>query len=198
MSTEGAVKNLKTEAEGKTFEQIAEQTRKTWERELSCIHCEGTPDQKAMLYTSLYHTMINPSIYMDVDRRYRGVDGNIHTAADFDNYTIFSIWDTYRAEHPLLGLLKPSRNTHMVRSMIRHQQQNIIGMLPVWSLMGNEGWCMTGYHAVSVVADAIVKGAEIPYEEALDAMVQTADNRYFARVSDCLGAGRRSVLPDGR
>ncbi len=189
VSTEGAVKNLKTEAEGKTFEQIAEQTRKTWERELSCIHCEGTPDQKAMLYTSLYHTMINPSIYMDVDRRYRGVDGNIHTAADFDNYTIFSIWDTYRAEHPLLGLLKPSRNTHMVRSMIRHQQQNIIGMLPVWSLMGNEGWCMTGYHAVSVVADAIVKGAEIPYEEALDAMVQTADNRYFPSVQDYIRLG---------
>lgn len=189
VSTEGAVKNLKAEAEGKSFEQIVEETRKTWERELSVIECEGTKDQKTMLYTSLYHTMINPSIYMDVDRRYRGVDGHIHIAKDFDNYTVFSLWDTYRAEHPLLGLLKPSRNTNMVRSMICHQQQNIIGMLPVWSLMGNEGWCMTGYHAVSVLADAIAKGAKIPYQEALTAMVQTANNRYFPSLQDYIRYG---------
>ncbi len=184
VSAEGARQNLQAEVGGKTFNQVAEQTAAQWERELSVIDCRGTADQQAMLYTSLYHTMINPSVYMDVDRRYRGVDGAIHTATDFDNYTVFSIWDTYRAEHPLLALLKPTRNTHMVRSMLRHQQQNIVGMLPVWSLMGNEGWCMTGYHAVSVVADALAKGAPINADEALAAMVATADNQYLGSLKD--------------
>ena len=189
VSTEGALKNLQAEAAGKSFETIRQEARDAWNRELSVIDCDGTDDQKAMLYTSLYHTMINPSIYMDVDRQYRGVDGNIHTANDFDNYTVFSVWDTYRAEHPLLGLLKPSRNTNMVKSMIQHQHQQTLGMLPVWSLMGNEGWCMTGYHAVTVLADAIVKGADINKEEALKAMVQTATNRYFPSVSEYMRLG---------
>lgn len=184
VSTEGAKKNLAVEAQGKDFETIKRLTNDAWERELSVIDCQGSDDQKAMLYTSLYHTMINPSIYMDVDRQYRGVDGNVHTAVDFDNYTVFSIWDTYRAEHPLLGLLKPSRNTNMIRSMIAHQQQNIVGMLPVWSLMGNEGWCMTGYHAVSVLADALAKEGRLNGEEALKAMVATANNSYFPSISD--------------
>ena len=140
VSTEGALKNLVAETAGKSFETICQETHDAWNRELSVIDCYGTPDQQAMLYTSLYHTMINPSVYMDIDRQYRGVDGNIHIANDFDNYTVFSVWDTYRAEHPLLGLLKPSRNTNMVKSMIRHQQQQTLSMLPVWSLMGNEGW----------------------------------------------------------
>ena len=188
VSTEGAKLNLQAEAAGKSFDEIANATHNQWEKELGSIECEGTDDQKAMLYTSLYHTMINPSIYMDVDRRYRGVDGNIHIATHFDNYTIFSIWDTYRAEHPLLQLLKPTRNAHMVNSMIKHQQQNVVGMLPVWSLMGNEGWCMTGYHAVSVLADAIVKGGAagvaINADEALKAMVATANCRYLGNLND--------------
>lgn len=189
VSTEGAKKNLAAEAGGRSFEAICQQTRDAWEKELAVIDCHGTEDQKAMLYTSLYHTMINPSVYMDVDRQYRGVDGNIHVADGFDNYTVFSVWDTYRAEHPLLGLLKPSRNTDMVKSMIKHQQQQTLGMLPVWSLMGNEGWCMTGYHAVTVVADALVKGADVNKEEALQAMVATANNRYFPSVSDYIRLG---------
>ncbi|MBR1541377.1 MAG: GH92 family glycosyl hydrolase [Bacteroidaceae bacterium] len=189
VSTEGAKKNLAAEAGGRSFEAICQQTRDAWEKELAVIDCQGTEDQKAMLYTSLYHTMINPSVYMDVDRQYRGVDGNIHVADGFDNYTVFSVWDTYRAEHPLLGLLKPSRNTDMVKSMIKHQHQQTLGMLPVWSLMGNEGWCMTGYHAVTVVADALVKGADVNREEALQAMVATANNRYFPSVSDYIRLG---------
>ena len=197
VSTEGALKNLHAEASGKTFDVICQETREAWNKELSVIDCTGTDDQKAMLYTSLYHTMINPSVYMDVDGQYRGVDGNIHTAEGFTNYTVFSIWDTYRAEHPLLGLLKPSRNTDMVKSMIRHQQQNIVGMLPVWSLMGNEGWCMTGYHAVTVLADAIVKGADINRDEALRAMTQTANNRYFPSVRDYIRLGYAPYDTDG-
>ena len=177
VSTEGALRNLHAEAAGKTFDALCEQTRRQWDDELAAIECEGTDSQKQMLYTSLYHTMINPSIYMDTDRRYRGLDGNVHVAEGFDNYTIFSLWDTYRALHPLLALLKPRQNADMVRSMLAHQQQSVHRLLPVWSLMGNEGWCMTGYHAVSVLADALAKGADIDRRAALEAMTATANSK---------------------
>ena len=189
VSTAGAVKNLEAEAAGKSFEQIYAETDSLWNKELDAVECSGTPDQMAMLYTSLYHTMINPSVYMDVDHQYRGLDGNIHTASGFTNYTIFSLWDTYRAEHPLLGLIKTSRNTDMVKSMIAHQQQSVHHLLPVWSLMGNEGWCMTGYHAVSVLGDAIVKGAAVDKEAALKAMVETATCPYYESLGDYMKYG---------
>ena len=182
VSTEGAVKNLQAEAAGKTFNQLVAEANSAWNRELDVLEAKGTPDQLAMFYTSLYHTMINPSVYMDVDGRYRGLDHNIHTSEGFTNYTIFSLWDTYRAEHPFLNLLKPRQNTDMVQSMIRHQQQSVHGMLPVWSLMGNEGWCMSGYHAVSALADAVAKGADISVGEALMSMDHTANVPYYEGV----------------
>ncbi len=189
VSAEGALKNLEAEASGKSFDEVRRATALSWERELGVVACEGTDDQKASLYTALYHTMINPSVYMDVDGRYRGIDGEIHKAEGFTNYTVFSVWDTYRAEHPLLGLLKARHNTDMVRSMLAHWRQNVVGMLPVWSLMGNEGWCMTGYHAVSVVADALVKGADIDQDEAFAAMVATAGCPYLASLQDYVALG---------
>ena len=179
VSAEGALNNLQAEAAGKTFDEVCAATRAAWENELSKIVVDGSEDQKTMFYTSLYHTMINPSVYSDVDGRYRGVDGAIHQAKGFQNYTVFSLWDTYRAQHPLLCLLQPGRNADMVRSMLAHQQQSANHILPVWSLMGNEGWCMTGYHAVSVVADAIVKGLPIDRDEALTALKATATWQRF-------------------
>ena len=167
VSTEGALKNLRAEASGRTFDELAVAARENWNRELDCFQVEGTEDQKAMFYTSLYHTMINPSVYMDVDGKYRGLDHNIHQAEGFTNYTIFSLWDTYRAEHPFLNLIAPRQNADMVESMIKHEQQSVHGMLPVWSLMGNENWCMSGYHGVSVLADAIAKGVYSNVDEAL-------------------------------
>ncbi len=179
VSAEGALNNLQAEATGKTFDEVCAATRAAWENELSKIVVDGSEDQKTMFYTSLYHTMINPSVYSDVDGRYRGVDGAIHQAKGFQNYTVFSLWDTYRAQHPLLCLLQPGRNADMVRSMLAHQQQSANHILPVWSLMGNEGWCMTGYHAVSAVADAIVKGLPIDRDEALTALKATATWQRF-------------------
>ena len=179
VSAEGALNNLQAEAAGKTFDEVCAATRAAWENELSKIVVDGSEDQKTMFYTSLYHTMINPSVYSDVDGRYRGVDGAIHQAKGFQNYTVFSLWDTYRAQHPLLCLLQPGRNADMVRSMLAHQQQSANHILPVWSLMGNEGWCMTGYHAVSVVADAIVKGLPVDRDEALTALKATATWQRF-------------------
>ena len=126
---------------------------------------------------------------MDVDGSYRGLDQNIHKASDFTNYTIFSLWDTYRAEHPLLMLMKPAEARNMVISMIRHQQQSVHGLLPVWSHMANDNWCMSGYHATSVLADAITKGADIDKEEALKAMVTTSNVPYFDGLGDYIKYG---------
>ena len=189
VSTEGALKNLRAEASGRTFDELAAAARENWNRELDCFQVEGTEDQKAMFYTSLYHTMINPSVYMDVDGKYRGLDHNIHQAEGFTNYTIFSLWDTYRAEHPFLNLIAPRQNADMVESMIKHEQQSVHGMLPVWSLMGNENWCMSGYHGVSVLADAIAKGVYSNVDEALLAMVSTSTVPYYEGVADYMKLG---------
>jgi len=190
VSTEGALKNLQAEASGKSFDLLAQEARESWNNELRHFTVEGTKDQKAMFYTSLYHTMINPSVYMDVDGQYRGLDHNIHQADGFTNYTIFSLWDTYRAEHPFLNLMKPERNADMVKSMIKHAQQSVHGMLPVWSLMGNENWCMSGYHGVSAVADALVKDVlKGQTEEALRAMATTSTVPYYEGVADYMKLG---------
>ena len=189
VSTEGAVKNLKAEAEDKSFNQILAEAKASWAKELSVIDAKGSEDQMTMLYTSLYHTMINPSIYQDVDGMYRGLDNNIHKAEGFTNYTIFSLWDTYRAQHPLLALLKPEENTNMVKSMIKHQEQSVHGMLPVWSHMANDNWCMSGYHATSVLSDAIIKGADVDMNRALQSMVATSNVPYYEGIDNYVWLG---------
>ena len=183
-STEGALKNLHAETDGRDFDQLLAETQSKWNKELSVIHAEGTEDQKAMLYTSLYHTMINPSIYMDVDGQYRGLDHNIHQANDFTNYTVFSLWDTYRALHPLFNVLHPQRNADMVESMLKHSEQSVHGLLPVWSHMGNENWCMIGYHAVSVLSDALNKGVVPLSEQMMKAMRRSSTCPYYVNLSD--------------
>ncbi len=189
-SAEGAVRNLQAEAAGKSFEEIALEADRVWNRELGSIEVQGTEDEKTMFYTSYYHTLINPSVYMDVDGKYRGLDQNIHQADGFTNYTIFSLWDTYRAEHPFLLLMKPQAARDMVMSMIRHQQQSVHGLLPIWSHMANDNWCMSGYHAVSVLADAIVKGArDIPRDDALRAMVKTSNVEYLDGLGEYVRLG---------
>ena len=188
-STEGALKNLRAEASHKSFETIASEASASWNSQLASIEVDGTDDQKAMFYTSYYHTLINPSVYMDVDGEYRGLDHNIHQANDFTNYTVFSLWDTYRAEHPFLMLMKPEEARNMAMSMIRHQQQSVHGLLPIWSHMANDNWCMSGYHAASVLADAIAKGADINKEEALKAMVATSKVAYLDGLGEYMERG---------
>ena len=188
-STDGAVRNLMAETPTNDFDAIARHTSDKWNKQLSSIEVEGSDDQKAMLYTSYYHTMINPSVYMDIDGKYRGLDQNIHRANGFKNYTIFSLWDTYRAEHPFLMLMKPAEARDMAISMIRHQQQSAHGLLPIWSHMANDNWCMSGYHATSVLADAIIKGADIDKAEALKAMVTTSNVAYFDGIGDYVELG---------
>ena len=187
--TTGALKNLEAEAAGKSFEQVRSEARAAWEKELSQIEVEGSDAQKKMFYTSLYHTMINPSVYMDVDGSYRGLDHEIHKADGFTNYTVFSLWDTYRAEHPFLALFKPDRDRDMVESMLAHYDQNVLKMLPVWSHMANENWCMSGYHAVPVLADAITKGLDIDKARALEAMVTTSRQPWYSGLGDYMKLG---------
>ena len=189
VSTEGAVANLRAEAAGRSFDEIAAAARKAWNDNMGAFEVEGTEDQRTMFYTSLYHTMINPSVYMDVDGSYRGVDHNIHHADGFTNYTVFSLWDTYRAEHPFLNLFFPQRNADMVRSMIAHCDQSVHHMFPVWSHMGNENWCMSGYHAVSVLSDAVATGNFADSRAALDAMLSTSTVPYYEGVADYMRLG---------
>ena len=117
---------------------------------------------------------------MDTDGKYIGLDMNVHQADGFTNYTSFSLWDTYRALHPLFNILQPKRNADMAESMMAHYDQSVHTMLPVWSHYANENWCMIGYHSASVLADAIVKGnADFDQDHALEAMVNTARTRYY-------------------
>ena len=187
--TTGALKNLEAEAGGKDFDQLRCQAEQAWEKELSCLEVEGTEAEKTMFYTSLYHTMINPSIYMDVDGLYRGLDHELHRADGFTNYTVFSLWDTYRAEHPFLALFKPQRDEDIIASMLAHYRQSPHGMLPVWSHMANENWCMTGYHSVSVLADAIAKGLKVDGKEALEAMVSTSTVPWYGGLGEYMKLG---------
>jgi predicted alpha-1,2-mannosidase len=118
---------------------------------------------------------------MDADGKYKGLDQNVHQAKGFTNYTTFSLWDTYRALHPFFNIVQPKRNREMIRSMTAHYEQSVHKMLPVWSHYANENWCMIGYHSVSVIADAVVKGniEGIDANKALDASVQTARTQYY-------------------
>lgn len=184
VSTEGALKNLKAETKDKSFDELVSLANAKWNKELSVIEMDGTEDQKTMFYTSLYHTMINPSVYMDVDGMYRGIDHNLHQAEDFTNYTVFSVWDTYRALHPLFNLINRDRSQDIIQSMLVHYNQSVHKALPVWSHMGNENWCMIGYHSVSVLADAIDKGIAVDKLEALNAMISSSNVPYYDGIAE--------------
>ncbi|MGS2741449.1 GH92 family glycosyl hydrolase [Sinomicrobium sp. M5D2P17] len=181
VSTEGAVANMKAEIPHWNFEQVKKEGRELWNKELNKAVVETTFEEDMVnFYTAMYHAFLGPTEYMDVDGKYRGLDMNIHQAKDFTNYTSFSLWDTYRALHPLFNLMQTERNADMVQSMLAHYDQSVHPMLPVWSHYANENWCMIGYHSVSVIADAIVKGnADFDVEHALEACVQTARTRYY-------------------
>ena len=179
VGVEGALANMKAETEQKSFDQIRQTAVAKWQEQMSLIEAKGSDEQLEMLYTSLYHTMINPSVYMDVDGRYRGLDHEIHHAHDFTNHTIFSVWDTYRALHPLFNLISRDRNTDLVQSMLAHYDQSVHHILPVWSHMANENWCMIGYHSVSVVGDALNKGLKIDPRRSFEAMQSSANCAYY-------------------
>jgi predicted alpha-1,2-mannosidase len=191
ISTKGALKNLQAEIPHWDFDKVKQETQQKWNRELSKIVVKTqTKEQKETFYTALYHTMLGPVIYEDIDGSYRGLDQNIHQSDGFTNYTIFSLWDTYRAQHPLLNIIQPQRNNDIIKSMLAHFDQSVHNMLPIWSHYANENWCMVGYHSVSVIADAIVKGTtDIGLERAMKACISTSTVPYFDGIDSYLSSG---------
>lgn len=196
VSTDGAIANMRAEIKDWDFERVKREAQGSWNKELSKI-AVTTLDESEMtnFYTAFYHAMLSPTVYMDTDGQYKGLDQNVHNARSpgfgrpsgagriqsNTNYTTFSLWDTYRALHPLLNIIQPSRNRDMIRSMQAHYDQSVHKMLPVWSHYANENWCMIGYHSVSVIADAIVTGNLTGPEavKALEASAQTARTKYY-------------------
>lgn len=174
VSIENARKNLEAEISDWDFEKVVKDADSIWNKELGKVEVEGgTDDQKTIFYTSLYHAFLNPNIYSDVDKQYRGRDLKVHQA-DFDYYTVFSLWDTYRATHPLYTLTQQKRTTDFIKTFIKQYEEG--GYLPVWELSGNETGCMIGYHAVPVIVDAYMKGIRnFDIEKAYAAMKASAN-----------------------
>jgi len=190
VSTEGALKNLRAELPHFDFEKVKADAKTKWQNELERITIDAPTEKKVTFYTSLYHTFINPVQYMDVDGQYRGIDHNIHKADGFVNYSVFSLWDTYRALHPLFTIIQPERTSDMVNSMLAHYDQSVHKLLPVWSHFGNENWCMIGYHAVPVIADAWVNGIRgFDGKKALEACVSSATNKIYGNLDDYMKLG---------
>ena len=182
--TDGALRNL-TELDGKDFDTVRAEADALWEAELSRYGLDPSCSvkDKETFYTSVYRTAMHPFLFQDVDGRFRAHDGTIWQASGFTNYTTFSLWDTYRAFHPLLNLVNQPLQADLANSMLEHYDKSTEHMLPIWSFYGGETWCMIGYHAVSVLADMMVKGVQgFDYERAFEAMKTTATNPHY----DCL------------
>jgi predicted alpha-1,2-mannosidase len=175
----GAKKNMEAEIPHWNFEQTKLEAAELWNKELKKLTVKGgSQEQQAIFYTALYHAFLQPNIYNDVDGRYLGRDFKIHKAEGFNYYTVFSLWDTYRAAHPLYNLVQPERNLDFIKTFLEQYKQS--GKLPMWELSSNETECMIGYHAASIMLDAISKrNNKFNIQEAIDAVLRNANNSKF-------------------
>ena len=191
VSEANAIANLQAEAPGWDFDAHRAAAAAAWRDALGSLQIEAAEPVRRMLYTSLYHALMAPSVFMDVDGSYRGPDHEIHHADGFTYRSTFSLWDTYRALHPLLTLLRPeSDNVDFVRSLVASWQEGPDGVLPVWQFHGQETWTMIGYHAVPVIADNWLKGNQGgAAQTALDAMVASATNPRYAGLDQYMRTG---------
>jgi len=178
VSEEGALKNLRAEIPDWDFERVRNSAADEWNRELGKIEVrDKNRDNLTKFYTALYHAFLAPYLFSDADGRYRGHDGAIHHGG-FDVYTVFSLWDTYRALHPLMTIVQPERTNDFIKTFIDIYEKG--GLLPVWELAGNETFCMIGYHAVPVIADAYLKGYRgFDHEKAFAAMKGSAGQDHY-------------------
>jgi predicted alpha-1,2-mannosidase len=170
---DGASRNM-AEIKGWDFKKVLRNAQKLWDNELARIEIKtDVPEKKNIFYTALYHTMVQPNIAQDIDGQYRGRDHKIHHASGFDYYSVFSLWDTFRGAHPLYTLIQRKRTADFINTFLAQYEQG--GRLPVWELASNETDCMIGYHSVSVIADAMVKGIKgFDYEKAFEAAKHSA------------------------
>lgn len=180
VSAEGALNNLDTEMPGFDFNRIRERAHEQWRQELNKVEVEGgTKDQQTMFYTALYHCYLTPNIYQDVDGKFRSTDHQVHQATGFTNYTVFSLWDTYRAFNPLMTILEPGRTSDWINTFLAQYKYG--GMTPTWELSGNETYVMIGHHSVPVMVDAYQKGIRgFDAEEALQSMENYDESKRFA------------------
>ncbi len=176
VSIDGAGKNLDAEMKHWDFNKVKEEAEKAWNKELSKIMVNSSDENKlTIFYTALYHTMLQPNVNMDVDGKYRGMDNQIHQAKGFTYYSVFSLWDTFRAAHPLYTLIDRKRSNDFIKTFLCHFNEG--GKLPVWELASNETNCMIGYHSVSVIADAYFKNIrDYDAELAFKAMLHSANS----------------------
>lgn len=171
---EGAYKNRTAELKDKSFDQLREEAAAIWEKQLNKIVVETYKEEdKFTFYSALYHTMIAPNIYQDVDGRYRGMDLEIHQDFETNYYTVFSLWDTYRAAHPLYTIIEQERTNDFINTFLNKYDEG--GIMPIWDLSANYTGCMIGYHAVPVIADAYLKGMRgFDIDKAFEAMKHSA------------------------
>lgn len=172
---DGALHNWQLEIGDKSFEELKTEVQGVWEKQLEKIIVESDNETyKTNFYTSLYHTMIAPNLYSDVDGRYRGMDLKVHQVEDYQYYTVFSLWDTYRAAHPLYTIVEQERTNHFIKTFIAKYEEG--GIMPIWDLSANYTGCMIGYHAVPVIADAYLKGIRgYDVNKAFEAMKHSAN-----------------------
>jgi predicted alpha-1,2-mannosidase len=176
---EGAKQNLMVEIPDWNFNRVKKEAGDLWLKELRRIEIRGgTGEDRAKFYTALYHCYLAPNLFSDVDGRYRGHDGNVHQSDNYDVYTVFSLWDTYRALHPLMSIIQPGRTADFIRTFLDIYKKR--GLLPVWELAGNETNCMIGYHAAPVIVDSYLKGIEgFDVETAYAAVLNSAMQDHF-------------------
>jgi len=174
VSIEGARKNLEAEAPHWDFDKYVNEAKSVWNEALNKIEIEDEDkDKKTIFYTALYHSMIAPNTFSDVDGKYRGMDQQIHESEE-TTYTVFSLWDTFRAAHPLYTIIEQKKTNEFINTFLHQYQQG--GELPIWELAGNYTGCMIGYHSVPVITDAYVKGIrDYDVDLALEAMVHSAE-----------------------
>lgn len=176
VSVEGAMKNLETEIPDWDFAKVEAKAKESWKKELSRAAIETKDEKRAQIfYTALYHTMLAPTLFDDVDGQYRGMDNAVHTMKSGEhNYSTFSLWDTYRALHPLYTLMQQDRLPGLLNCLIRMGEESPAGV-PIWPLQGRETFCMTGYHSAPVIAEAMMKGIKgVDYERAYAKLYQRA------------------------
>ncbi|MFC5743907.1 GH92 family glycosyl hydrolase [Dyella tabacisoli] len=190
VSEANALDNLDSDGNGWDFDARRAEARAAWDKALAVIDVEASAPMRSNFYTSLYHAMLSPTLSMDVNGDYRGPDHQVHHADGFDFYSTWSLWDVYRAQQPLMALLQPGRSTDFIRSLIAAREASPFGILPVWAYQGLETWCMIGYHAVPVIADAYIKGVRgFDAQKALDAMVASATYAPYGGLGDYMKLG---------
>jgi predicted alpha-1,2-mannosidase len=172
VSTDNAMLNLSSEQKGFDFDEVSQLALARWEKALQTVQIQADPDNMKQFYTAMYHSMLAPTLFSDVNGEYKGTDGETWQAGNHPRYSTYSLWDTYRAQHPWLTIAAPGQVAPLLHSMLQFYDEH--QLLPVWNMQGSETNMMIGYHAIPVLADAILKGFSIDEAKAYEAMKASA------------------------